>query len=290
MNDYTNARIGFVGAGKVGVSLGKYLLTKGLNVIGYFSKTSESTQEAATYTGTSPYYELGSLVQDCNVSILTVTDRHLLHVWNQLKTYQISGKIFCHCSGAMSSLVFSDLSKLYAYGYSIHPLCAIPNKKNSEKLYDSITFTIEGSAEHLETISNMLRGFGNKVISIQTADKAKYHAAAVISSNLVVGLYQTACNLLEECGFTSEEASHSLSRLFYGNCQSIVDKGTYNALTGPLERQDFSTIEKHLSVLEGNQLELYRLLSLELLPICLKKHPEYMVDEAISLLQREDDL
>ena len=44
--------IGFIGAGKVGVSLGKYLTERGMTVTGYYSKSRSSASMAAEFTDT----------------------------------------------------------------------------------------------------------------------------------------------------------------------------------------------------------------------------------------------
>ncbi len=44
-------KIGFIGAGKVGVSLGKYFAENRLEVSGYFSRSESSAREAAVFTG-----------------------------------------------------------------------------------------------------------------------------------------------------------------------------------------------------------------------------------------------
>ena len=46
-------KIGFVGAGKVGFTLGKYFQSKGISVVGYFSKNIASAKEASSFTNTS---------------------------------------------------------------------------------------------------------------------------------------------------------------------------------------------------------------------------------------------
>ena len=38
-------KVGFIGAGKVGFSLGKYFKTHGVSVVGYYSKTPESANQ-----------------------------------------------------------------------------------------------------------------------------------------------------------------------------------------------------------------------------------------------------
>ena len=56
-----------------------------------------------------------------------------------------------------------------------------------------------------------------------------------------------------------------------GNIESIVEKGFVNSLTGPVLRGDITTIEKHLSVLEKEDEDLYKILSLNLLSLVAKK-------------------
>ena len=42
-------RIGFIGAGKVGCTLGKYFRENGIPVSGYYNRTSEHAKEAAEF-------------------------------------------------------------------------------------------------------------------------------------------------------------------------------------------------------------------------------------------------
>ena len=43
-------RIGFIGAGKVGFTLGKYFREHGIEVTGYYSRSIQSASEAAEFT------------------------------------------------------------------------------------------------------------------------------------------------------------------------------------------------------------------------------------------------
>ena len=48
-------KIGFIGAGKVGFSLGRFFVQGGIPVTGYYSRHRESAVEAAAFTGTEQY-------------------------------------------------------------------------------------------------------------------------------------------------------------------------------------------------------------------------------------------
>ena len=274
MNDDSLIRIGFIGAGRVGNSLGKYFCNKGITVSGYYSHTSSSAQDAASFTNTRKYDDAESLINDCNIIFLTVPDRAVKEVWNTISVYNITGKIICHCSGAMSSDVFSDITSHGAYGYSVHPLCAVNSKTESYKTLKDTYFTIEGSSEKLSFIKELIESLGNKVSIISAADKVRYHAAAVLASNLTISLYDTACTLLTGCGFSKEDAHTALSSLFIGNCHNIIENGAIEALTGPIDRNDTTTVINHLNELDGNIKQIYIYLSLELIRTAQQKNPD----------------
>ena len=51
-------RIGIIGAGRVGVTMGKYLGDAGVEVTGFYSKTTQSAVQAAEFTDTTVYKTL----------------------------------------------------------------------------------------------------------------------------------------------------------------------------------------------------------------------------------------
>ena len=50
--------IGMIGAGKVGCSMGKYMIEHGFKVAGYVSRHRESSEQAGTFTGTKVFEDL----------------------------------------------------------------------------------------------------------------------------------------------------------------------------------------------------------------------------------------
>ena len=130
--------IGFIGAGKVGCSIGKYLAESGqagaLHVKGYYSRSSRSTKDAAHFTDSKAYESIAALTNECDVIFLTVPDGSIQGTWQQVKECEIRGKTICHCSGAMSSRdAFKGIEETGAFGYSIHPLFAVSDKYNAYK-------------------------------------------------------------------------------------------------------------------------------------------------------------
>ena len=277
-------RIGFAGAGKVGFSLGKYMTERKVSVSGYYSLHPDSALLASEFTHTRHFLLLEELVHASDAVFLTVPDGAIGSVWNSLKRFDLQGKFICHCSGSLSSAIFSGIDRTGAFGYSIHPLFAVNDRLQSYKELSHAFFTIEGSAEHIQVWEAMFKGFGNPVRIISSEDKTLYHASAVCVSNLVIGLYESAVRLLSSCGFEPDEAQKALGPLFIHNAQALSLHGCEAALTGPVERADLSTIKKHLEVLSGNEREIYIRLSEVLVDIAQRKHPEKAYGTISALL------
>lgn len=266
-------RTGIIGAGKVGCSFGKYFRLANLEVTGYYDVNENLAKEAATFTETTFIEDLETIVKISDTLFLTVPDDLITTVWNQMKDMSLEGKFICHCSGALSAGdAFPGIDKCGAFGYSVHPLFAVSDKYNSYKELSHAYFVIEGNERHREEISGIFKNLGNEVRYIAAKDKVKYHCAAAVCSNHVVALIQESLELMQECGFDEESALKALTPIMLGNMQHIVERGTVNSLTGPVERADVKTVKKHLSCLNEKQQMLYRLLSEILISIGEKKN------------------
>ena len=268
-------KFGFIGAGKVGFSFGKYFAIHDLDVVGYYSEVKEDSLEAADFTNSKSYDSLQELVEDSDVLFLTVPDDSLEDVWNQLNSCHFTDKIICHTSGVHTSEIFSGLDNHEAHGYSIHPLCAINDKYKSYEDLSQIYFTIEGDEEKLDEVSDLFVRLGNKVNLIKTEDKARYHLAAAVASNLVVGLVDMAERVIPH---------EALVPIMKSNMDHIIEDGTVDALTGPIERGDVTTIEKHLAALKPSEVDTYKAVSKQVLKVAKKKNPDRDYSEIEKLL------
>ena len=62
-------KVGFIGAGKVGFSLGKYLADNNQHIVGYYSEFVEDAKEASRFTGSDCYTDAELLVKDSEILI-----------------------------------------------------------------------------------------------------------------------------------------------------------------------------------------------------------------------------
>ena len=269
-------KIGFIGAGKVGFSLGKFFTEGGITVTGYFSRHRESSEEATAFTNTKSYESSALIAKESDALFLTVPDGEITSVYEKLRTYGISGKQICHTSGALSvGEAFPQIQEYGAYGYSIHPLFPISSKKESWQELGDAFFCLEGDGPYLSAWKDLLIRLGVKTHILAGADKVRYHAACAVASNLVCALAKESVELLESCGFSEKNAIEALAPLMKSNLDHIIKDGPVAALTGAAERCDTATVEKHLDNLPNDAERTgYLSLTLKLAEMAKKKHPD----------------
>lgn len=267
-----NIDIGFIGAGKVGFSLGKYFCNNNIKVSGYYSRSVESAKDAANFTDSNVFENINYLIKESDVVFITTPDSIISSVWKSIDKLSIRNKILCHCSGSLSSRIFSNIENYDAYGYSIHPMFAFSDKYKSHKFLKNAFITIEGSLGGMKKIIGLIESLGNKFKVISDTDKARYHLASTIVSNHVLGLINEGINQLKICGFSEGEAKKALYPLVNNNISNIFDNGVINSLTGPVERADGITLNKHLECLDEEDKSLYKMLSRKLIRIAEDKN------------------
>ncbi|MHB1154425.1 MAG: Rossmann-like and DUF2520 domain-containing protein [Eubacteriales bacterium] len=267
-------RIGFIGAGKVGVTLGAYIQSKAIYVAGYASRSLHSAQTASELTATKVFLNIEKLAQTCNMIFITTHDDEITKVWKELKQYDLNNKIICHTSGSLSSGVFDGISACGAYGYSIHPMYAFSEKNGNIAGIDKCYFTIEGNGEHIGEVTDFVEKLGNKSLVIDADKKTLYHLANVLVSNLILALLNIGSDCMQMCGISAENSMQALMPLIIANINNIAKKGFVSSLTGPVERNDIETISKHLDVLPLEYGSIYSELSMRLVKLSQQKYPE----------------
>ncbi len=282
-------RIGIIGAGRVGCSIGKYLRIKGQELAGYYDVDSGAAKEAAEFTQTDVFGAIQKLLDSSDIIFITTPDTYIISVWEQIKTLSLKNQIICHCSGALSSDSFSKDEHMTVSCCSIHPMLPFSNRFSSYEQLNNAFFTVEGDKKASDVLCELFRSFGNEVCIIDKSKKAKYHAAASILSNQVIAVLDMGYSLLTECGFTREEALRATSQLVTKNIENVIANDCSAALTGPIERGDAQTIKKHLDCLSRDDAKLYKMLAERLVRIAKNKNANKDYSDIENLLN-EDEL
>lgn len=282
-------KIGFIGAGRAGCSLGKYFSENGrradLSVSGYYSIVEADAGWAASFTSSECFQTLEEAVQNSDAIIVSTPDGAITSVWESLRQENVSGKMICHLSGSLSSDVFSGVEELGAYPISIHPMFAFSNRESVYQQLHEASFTLEGHPRAVLAWQEAFSALGNGTVPIDKEQKVKYHAAASLLSNHVLAVLDMGYELLAECGFSPEEARSFSRFLVKNNVEHAVAEGCVSALTGPIERGDTGTVKKHLDVLDEEQRRLYEVCGRKLVFLARAKNPEQdyrMMEELLA--------
>jgi predicted short-subunit dehydrogenase-like oxidoreductase (DUF2520 family) len=294
MSNSGSKRIGFIGAGRIGCSLSRYISENGgdgFSVSGFFSRNPESAAAAAVFAGGRVYGRIGELAADSDMLLLTVPDGQIAGVWASAAN-EIAGcagrererLLFVgHLSGCLSGKVFSPRPGAMSFG-SMHPVLSVPGRENCHEIFKGAFFTAEGDPDFVSFAGRLLSALGNPWRPIETDRKALYHAACVMVSNLVNALAYTGEKMFDDCGFDSEFAEQAWRGLFAGNAENISALGPVDALTGPVERGDTETVRSHLETLTGHTRDIYLFLSRALIETAERKNPGRDYSDLASLL------
>lgn len=287
-------KIGFIGAGKVANAFGLYLTSKKLNVEYVYSKTHASAVNMAKLTYSSYCETTKELVEKSDVVFITTGDSEIANVSDivasELKlksdseTYVLKEKTFIHMSGALTSDELLELRKLGASCYSLHPLQSFAERGKAINELPTTVFSIEGDTQN-ENIKRILIAMGNEIIELSKENKVKYHIAACISSNYLVTLLNSSIEIFDEIGIDRKTAIKALMPLINGALSNFESFNLEDALTGPIKRGDYKTIERHVNDLENSKFkELYEVMGRYTIPIANKSGTDKSMLEQIEKL------
>lgn len=156
-----------------------------------------------------------------------------------------------HTSGATGLEALDAVAVAGAATFSLHPLQTIPDPETD---FTGCPCAISGSdPEALAFARALAERLGMLAFEIAESDRAAYHAAAVIASNFLVALEESAAELLGRAG--APEARELLAPLVLRTAANWSERGAA-ALTGPIARGDEATVARHLDALQATAPEL----------------------------------
>jgi D-glycero-beta-D-manno-heptose 1-phosphate adenylyltransferase len=185
--------------------------------------------------------------QGADIIFITVPDDSISDVAMSMASVwkdSLRGRVVFHMSGLHTSDILEPLNKLGADTASFHPLQSIMHPDSARKALKGSVFTVEGTPKAILTAERIAEKLGGEILQITREDKVIYHAAAVIASNYITSLVAVAEDLMSNIGL---ERGHMLP-LVKGTLANIENHGKA-ALTGPIRRGDWSTVEKHIKAL-----------------------------------------
>lgn len=248
-------KVSFIGAGKVGKAMAMYIKSK-VDVLYFFDLNKEEAKAAANWIGCLTC-QPDELVRSSDIIFITTSDNAIEKVAASLSAYDVNGKTFVHMSGALTSEELISLKLKGAKTCSMHPLQTFSDSKKAVEDLKAAYFSLEGDDDQLIAIVESL---GNPYFRLSKNQKNKYHLSACVFSNYLVTLMNYGSRLLESIGIEEQDGLQAMKPLIEATLSNVMTKGSIDALTGPIQRGDTKTLEKHMTELNGVDLEAYQLL------------------------------
>jgi predicted short-subunit dehydrogenase-like oxidoreductase (DUF2520 family) len=178
-----------------------------------------------------------------------------------------------HTSGALGLAALGPARDAGHPTGSFHPFQSFPVVRPPSAFTGSLVALDSSDDELAGRLFQLALDIGGRPRRVPDEQRALYHAAAVLSSNLLLGLVGTAAGVLESQGWSEEEALAALVPLMGGVLTNIAAEGLGGALIGPIRRGDPATVRRHLAALDGKGLEeaarVYRILGTATLELAL---------------------
>jgi predicted short-subunit dehydrogenase-like oxidoreductase (DUF2520 family) len=164
---------------------------------------------------------------DPDIVLLCVPDRAI----DEVDASIAPGPWLAHVSGGTPLTALAP----HVRRFSVHPLQTFTHDRGPEQLDGAWAAVTGETSEGLEAATKLAQTLGLRPFRLDDDRRALYHAGAAIASNYLVTLRRAAGELLAEAG-VPEEALDPLMR-------RVIENGFQ--LTGPIERGDWETVERH---------------------------------------------
>ncbi len=243
--------VSIVGAGRVGISLGKHLRELGWRIGAVVTRSKSTAGAAVRRIGAGKRFDrLTADVCAADVILFATPDDALPDIARDLARIAgagCKGKVVLHTSATLDRSALAPLARLGASTGSFHPMQAFGGKVVPK--LKGVIFGIEGDAKARRVAQSLARSLGGIPVVIETADKPAYHAAAVMAGGSIYPVLEAGLELLMSIGFTRQRASQTLLPLLRQILDNTERIGPRAAWTGPLSRGDYTVVGKHMNAL-----------------------------------------
>lgn len=240
----------FIGAGNLATNLSLTLKNAGYSILQVYSRTEKSAKELAQKINCDYTVDINNL-KKADIYFIAVRD----NVINQLlNKYNFADKFIVHTAGSISIDIFKNITDNYGVFYPIQTF-----SKYRKVDFKNIPICIEANnLKSLQLLQTIAADISGDVRLINSEQRKIIHLAAVIACNFVNHLYSISADILNKGNIPFD----IIKPLIIETANKIIDNDPHNVQTGPAVRNDTQIIEKHLRMLDDDNLKnIYRLIS-----------------------------
>jgi predicted short-subunit dehydrogenase-like oxidoreductase (DUF2520 family) len=252
----SGARIGVVGAGRVGAVLAAALRAAGHEIVAVAGESDASRTRVETLLPGVPVRKPSAVARESDVLLLTVPDDALANVAAMLSASRAihPGQYVVHTSGRHGTAVLAPAAARGARIAAMHPAMTFTGTDVDLARVPGSVFGCTGGDDVRALVGGLVGDLGGSAVWIDEEQRVLYHAALAHGANHLVTLVNQATDLLRATGVADPAAIvRPLLQAALDNSLAYGDA----ALTGPIVRGDVQTVRDHLAALAGTSLETF---------------------------------
>jgi len=183
--------------------------------------------------------DLAGAAAGVDLVLITTPDAAIAEV---ARSVAPTAAVVAHCSGSLTL----DVLAPHPRRASIHPLRPMPS---GDTRLAGASFAVAGDALAERVVADI----GGQQLRVADADRAAYHAAACIASNHLVALL----GQVERVAATAGVPLHAYFDLVRQTVDNVERLGPGRALTGPAQRGDLATLDRHRDAIGTDEVPGY---------------------------------
>jgi predicted short-subunit dehydrogenase-like oxidoreductase (DUF2520 family) len=250
-------RVAIIGAGRAGRALALALVRASVPVHVCVRRPTELPSPIEC--SLDPW---NAVLAETDIVLLAVPDDAIGNVATAIHDASLERAVVLHTSGLRDRTALKALEGCARGLGSFHPLQTLAGDSEAAGRLHASFAVLEGDVAAVQAGRRLAATLGMEALSIEAAQKPRYHAAAVLVSNYTVTLAAIGARLARDAGIPAEAASRIFLPLLEGTVKNLEALGPASALTGPIRRGDVGTVAAHLAALEGADRRLYAMLGL----------------------------
>jgi predicted short-subunit dehydrogenase-like oxidoreductase (DUF2520 family) len=237
-------RVGVVGSGRVGSTLGAALERVGHRVVAVSAVSAQSRERAARLLPDAAILPLDEVVASVDLVLLCVPDDVLRTLVAGLADADAwrGGQLVAHTSGAQGIGVLDPAAARGVLALALHPVMTFAGRPEDLDRLSGTPFGVTSSDELRPVAESLVVEMGGEPVWVPESARPLYHAALTIGSNHLVTLVNDALSLLDDAGV--EDSAVLIAPLLSASLDNVL-RLRDAALTGPVSRADVATLATH---------------------------------------------
>jgi predicted short-subunit dehydrogenase-like oxidoreductase (DUF2520 family) len=241
-------RIGFVGAGRVGIPLARAFARAGWPVTAVASRDPKRRAAFRTQVPDAKgFAEPAAVLDESDLIFLTVPDDAIVPIAAELRLY--SGQALVHTSGLLDAAVLGPAMAAGTGAGSFHPLVAFADSDRALDALAGATIALDGDESVVALLAELAEAIGARPVRLPPGAKPAYHAAAVLAAGGFTALLDAIAELGRGAGLEEAAALAVYAPLIRQTLANAERLGIAAALTGPMVRGDEGTVRAHLAAM-----------------------------------------